>query len=241
MSVRMHESNHLAHRQELVLLDDKNPRSIACLMPEAFAKQMAKLWASDDASQLLGLSEPALLKELARRDKSPAPIDHKLRVKFWIEYERVQADVPRMAKMNMLNILGLDFPKESFYRFYITDPCKLAFLLCTPTDYSKMIDAILMVSMSKILEVLESPGVFPNGVMDTSIVKKFMEINETMHRRKLQLEFRGGKPQRSGQTSAEQSPAQEETSSPSEPQTDEEKRAALEELRARLNKMPGQA
>lgn len=236
----MHESNHLAHRQELVLLDLSNPRSIACLMPEAFAKQMQILWDSDEAPALLGVNEHQLLALLRRKKKSPSALDYKLRVKFWVEYERVQTDIPKMAKMNMQNILGLDFAKESFYRFYITDPYKLAFLLCPPMDYEKLIDVVLNVSTQKLLEILDSPEVFSNGVIDQSLVKKFMEINETMHRRKLQLEFRGGG---SGGRRAKVDDDPDDDNSeplPPVPVTEEEKLELLKKLREENSKLPGQ-
>lgn len=232
----MHESNHLAHRQELVLLDLSNARSIASLMPEAFAKQMQILWDSEEASSLLGVNEHQLLALLRRKKKSPAAVDYKLRVKFWVEYERVQTDIPKMAKMNMQNILGLDFAKETFYRFYITDPYKLAFLLCPPTDYEKLIDIVLNVSTQKLLEILDSPEVFSNGVIDQSLVKKFMEINETMHRRKLQFEFRG----RQGGKAQALEDGEDLPAAPPAPITQEDKLAEVERLRAELSKLPGQ-
>lgn len=206
-------------------------------MPEAFAKQMQLLWDSDLAPKLLGVNEHQLLSELRRRRKSPCALDYKLRVKFWLEFERVQVEVPKMAKMNMLNILGLDYPKETFYRFYITDPYKLAFLLCPPTDYEKLIDVVLSVSTQKLLEILDSPEVFSNGVIDQSLVRKFMEINECMHRRKLQLEYRASGGSSRGK---KQDPEEEIPAEPLAPISEEEKRAEIERLREQLTKLPGQ-
>lgn len=205
-------------------------------MPEAFAKQMQILWDGEHAATLLSMNEYQLVKELRRVNRPPCALDYKLRVKFWVEFERVQVEVPKMAKMNMLNILGLDYAKESFYRFYITDPYKLAFLLCPPTDYNKLIDIVLNVSTQKLLEVLDSPCQFPGGVIDPAVVKKFMEINETMHRRKLQLEFRSG----GGKTSRDiEEPLTPSPELISEPQTEEEKKAEIERLKVELGKLPG--
>lgn len=204
-------------------------------MPEAFAQQLEGLWNSEDG-YLLGLNEGRLYKELIRRDARPTPLDHKLRCKFWVEFERVQENVPKMAKMSMINILGLDYPKESFYRFYITDHNKLAFLLCPPTDYEDMVEMVLKVSTMKMLEILESPCMFPGGVIDPQVVKKFMEINETMHRRKLMLEYKTMKLPNMRKEEAEPEPE-----APPELNTDEEKLAELERLNLELAKLPGQA
>lgn len=236
----MHESNHLSSRKELVLLDDSNPRSIAKLMPESFALQMQKLWDSDDASFLLGKTERELLKELVRRGKAPSAIDHKIRVKLWVEYERVQEEIPRMPKMNMLNILGLDFPKETFYRFYITDPCRLAWILCPPSDYSTMIDIILLASCNRLLDILDAPLLAGyEQVIDTVRIEKIVKINETMHRRKFLLEKVADDEPDKDQNGGHGDANAPSTSPPSEPTTDDEKAKYLAELQLKLGKMPG--
>ena len=169
----MHISNHYKHREELVLLDRKNPRSLVSLVPEAMAIQIEKLWKSELASEVLGLNEIGLLKNLKRLGRTPDPLDHKVRVKFWLEFERIQDQV-RLEKLNMANILGNDFPKDTFYRFYITDPYKLAFLLRPTGDFSILMEMVQREAMNTLLRLI--------GEMDTSDKEMHLkQINKLLH------------------------------------------------------------
>lgn len=158
-------------------------------MPEAFASAMRCLWNSELAPALLGVNETGLLKELRRRQKDPAPLDYKVRAKFWIEFERIQG-IKQVQPMQMVNILGNDFPKDVFYKFYITDPCRLAFMLCPPQDYKLLLDMVLnqnLIKLSEFITGLEATD--KDSAMKT--IERLLQIEKELTNRKFALESRG--------------------------------------------------
>lgn len=229
----MHLSNHYAHRKELVLVDRTNLRSLVNLLPEPFARQIENLWASEEG--LLGLNEISLLKELKRRDKAPSALEYKIRVKFWLEFDRVQTECPKPEPMRMENITGNDFPKESFYRFYLTDPLRLAFLLSPVGEYAAMLDFVLTQSLGKLaifIETLE-PGNDPDR--DYINLGRLIRIHEMLSGK--------GKPTRMRRTTEDDTPPEEHSPTTPlvpAPETPEERAARIAELEAVTSNLPGQ-
>lgn len=157
----MHETNHKKRRDELVFFDPKNPRSVVSLVPEMFAKRMQALWLSEDA-YLLGYTEHKLRGELIRRGKSPTATDARIRLQFWLEYDRVQNE-PKPREMEMAYVIGFLMAKEAFYIHYIQDNCALAWLLCPPVEYVHALEEILRESMERIRLALQIDVVKANG------------------------------------------------------------------------------
>lgn len=230
----MHESDHLDRRHEIVLLDAKNPRSISNLMPEAFAIAMRALWNSELAPALLGVNENGLLKELRRRQKDPSPLDHKVRAKFWIEFERIQS-LRQVQPMQMANILGNDFPKDVFYKYFITDPCRLAFLLCPPQDYVLLIDMVLNQNLLKLSEYITSLEAQDQaGAMKA--IEKLLQIEKELSNRKFALD--GRRKRRGGDVEDETPVPVQETP---KAETSAEKLARIKAQKGQAEILPGQA
>lgn len=230
----MHESDHLDRRHEVVLLDDKNPRSISNLMPEAFASAMRLLWNSEHAPSLLGVNENGLLKELRRRGKDPSPLDYKVRAKFWIEFERIQS-IRQVQPMQMANILGNDFPKDVFYRFYITDACRLAFLLCPPQDYKLLIEIVLNQNLLKLSEFITSLEASDKDAAMKAI-ERLLQIEKELTNRKFALEARGKR--RGGKDGEDDTTPQ--IPEPKKPETSAERLERLRQANAKAEVLPGQ-
>jgi hypothetical protein len=189
----MHQTANVNRRKELTFLDAESQRSLVNLLPESFAKMLRHLWEGEHAN-LLSVSEHGLRKELRRRDRLPGPLDEELRFRFWHEFNRVQDEDDQRPKMEMHNVLGRAISKEQFYKFYITDPYRLAWLLCPPADYSAMVHANLMAIQYKISEIIQTPHMIGDtGHIHADIVDRLIRIMESLHNKAMALEFGGGK------------------------------------------------
>lgn len=144
----------MKRREELVFFDPQNKRSIINLVPPEMAQRIRQLRNSEDG-HLLGFTERKLRLELARRGKPLCANDERLRLQFWLEYERIQDDHDNKKKFDMSYVVGRIIGKEQFYTDYITDNCQLAWLLCPPVNYAQAIEQALLVSTNKIIEVIE--------------------------------------------------------------------------------------
>ena len=183
----MHSSSRYTWRHELVLTDPTTPRSLVSLLPEAMVQQLLLVW--NTHANLFKLSERDLAKELRRQGKTVGPLDHKLRVRFWAEFDRVQSitrDDGQTPKFSMAHVIGNDFPKETFYRYYITDPGKLAFLLCPPTDYKLLLEIVLVQGLFTLLEFVNSLD--PNDPEKSKYIMQLIKIQRELGMRKLILE-----------------------------------------------------
>lgn len=105
---------------------------------------------------MIGMTERQFLREWGLKFKhGPEPLDHLLRFQFWLEYHRSQGEDATRPKINMTYVIGHSISKENFYRFYITDPMRLAFMLRPPVEYVAALRAALTHSVHVIEDVLE--------------------------------------------------------------------------------------
>lgn len=150
----MHHTNQRDRRKELTFFDTQNSRALSALLPEPFARQIRNLWDGTD-SELLGMSDVSLMRVLRKVGKVPTPLDHRLRMQFWFEYDRIQSEEFVDSKMNMSYVIGHAIAKESFYKFYITDPHRLAYMLCPPVEYVESLRAAITHSVFVLQEIME--------------------------------------------------------------------------------------
>lgn len=154
----MHESSLAVRRKELVLLDRGNPRALVNLVPEPIAKLIESLWNSENG-KYLAYSEKRLKDHLHVHARWPEPIDERLRLNFWLEYDRVQqAEIITNQGINMATVIGHHMPKEVFYKHYITDPHKLLWILCPPQDMEVSLKLAFTNCMDRIVEVIRKIG-----------------------------------------------------------------------------------
>lgn len=96
------------------------------------AMQAAFLDASKARPDLFTLDEHSLGQKLRTEHKTPSVTDNRLRLAFWLEYERA---VSRGKAMLMQNVFAGVCGASYFYREYIASPTRVAWLLCPPVDY----------------------------------------------------------------------------------------------------------
>lgn len=154
----MHYTPLDRRRLELNLYDPDNPRALVHLLPEAFARRIRALWDSDQ-KELLGMNEKRLLKTMKAVGHYPDPLDYKLRMCFWLEYERSTVEIAvNRAQLDMSYILGHNIAKEAFYANYITNNYRLAFLLNPPFDFESSCKLALSVCHDAVLETIQRLG-----------------------------------------------------------------------------------
>lgn len=142
---------------EVVFWDEENPLSVINMVPDPLRVQLEHLRRSDKA-YLLDLTETDLYKALERLNQRPNPTDNRLRVKFWLEYDRLhETVVGNKTKMVCANITSRVCSREMFYRHYITNHPRLAWLLCPPASYMARMQEALNFGVDQVREILALP------------------------------------------------------------------------------------
>lgn len=161
----MHTTPPDLQAKELSFFDELNPRSLVNLLPPAVAKQVRLLW-SGEHGHLLGMSEYDLFKELRNQGRQPQAIDNMLRVKFWLEYDRCQGTGD--IQMLMTHVIENTIGKESFYKYFLNDHRRLAWLLCPSVDYKAQMTEALSFGVMKLRQLFEetdwSASATPRGL-----------------------------------------------------------------------------
>jgi hypothetical protein len=141
--------------------DFDHPRSLVNLVTDRVVQGMQKL--RMERPELLDLDERDLLKALGNECALPSQTDNKLRLRFWDEYDRAQADG---RTMNFNNITAGVCRREYFDRKYLLSPKKVAWLLCRPLGYKAALEETLNFSTMRMRQILELEPVDP-------VTKKF--------------------------------------------------------------------
>lgn len=146
---------------EIIFWDETDPLSVINLVPDPLRRQLELLRRSDKA-HLLDLTETDLFKALDRLNQRPNPTDNRLRVKFWLEYDRLHETAERVSpRMVCANITSRVCSRELFYKHYITNHPRLAWLLCPPASYMARMQEALNFGVDQVREILALP---PNEV-----------------------------------------------------------------------------
>ena len=176
----MHRENHYNARRELVLFSRKNPRSLSNLVPEAMEKLMRDLWAMEDSP--LRFNERELLQIMKSMSKHPTYLDKRLKVQFWLEYDRIQGTPGlKHPKMEMAYVLGHLIPKETFYQYYITDKWRLSYLIMPPKRYLDMMEETLCLTLERIQQILDKNEIKKHGFIDHKYIDKILEAFKILH------------------------------------------------------------
>lgn len=215
----MHVSTHMVRRREIVFFDPANPRSISRLVPELLAKRLRALWESEDA-YLLGMGDHELRRELSRRGKTPSATDTRIRLQFWLEFERIQGDehLKPGVEMDMSYVIGFAMAKEAFYSKYILDNCALAWILCPPVSYVTALDEALRNCMTRLVDVINSDFLGLDGKPSDKMISFLLKVDKQLYDRYRQLN--GGADLKEIDSSNDSS--EEEIADPPEPEESDE-------------------
>lgn len=146
------------------LLDKANTRSVVNIVPGRVRTAIEEAYF--ECEELFKMDERDLFKHLRSLEKTPSPTDNRLRLKFWVEYDRVQASGE--AKMNMTAVLASVCHQEYFFGKYLGQPHKVAWLLCPPTGYMVKAEEALEFGLEQLRDILEQPHIVA-GKVDTKL------------------------------------------------------------------------
>lgn len=143
-----------------------DPRSVINLVPPAVGEAM--LLAAKAKPDLFGVDERTLWNTLRLSNKCPSPTDNRLRLKFWDEYDRAQAELKNII---ISNVTPGVCSREYFTQNYLASPEKVAWLLCPPASYVVKMEEALAFGIEQLRDILELPTTSPSGRVDTKLAE----------------------------------------------------------------------
>lgn len=149
------------------LFNREAPRSLISLVPAKVADAFeAARFARPD---LMGLDERELMAKLKEDQTLPNATDYRMRLKFWMEYDAAQE---KARKVQIGYVFAGICTSEFFYRKYLSNPSRVAWLLCVPANYEIICREALHFGLEQLRDILDTPHNLPDGSPNT----KLMEI-----------------------------------------------------------------
>jgi len=131
------------------VFDKNNPISPINLVAESTQREFE--FAHKRRPDLFLMDEKELYKQLRSESKTPTPTDNRIRMKFWLEYDRA---VSLGSKISMTNIAtgvcSLGFLKEN----YLSKAEKVAWMLTIPASYQVIAEEALIFGLEQLREIL---------------------------------------------------------------------------------------
>lgn len=160
-------------------LDTGNPRSVLNLLTPGIRAPIRK--AMEERAYLFQMDEHELWRSLGKLKSQPGPIDNRLRLAFWNEYNRAQAD---MDTMRGVNIYSGICTHQHFTERYLKCPEKVAWLMCPPTSYEVALEEALQFGIDQLRDILALPVKDKKGKVNTSLASLKERIIARLDERK---------------------------------------------------------
>lgn len=142
--------------------------------------QKAFLEAARARPDLMGKDERWVYRQLSGKGMRPTPTDNRLRIKFWLEYDRALTSQDKFSVPNVVS--GVCF-STFFYNRYLLNPDKVAWLLCPPADYVAKLTEILDFGLEQMRDILELPNTDSKGRPQTALMALKAKIVAMAHER----------------------------------------------------------
>lgn len=137
------------------LFDPACPTSLAALLPEKLVSRLLELLAPDHEAMTLLPDEEQLTDHLDKKYGYKRPgADERLRVSFWMEYERALNQGDRMIVGNIHNLVC---DERSFYRVFLARSAPAIFLCSRPTEYQAHVRELLGHGLRQLRKILDMP------------------------------------------------------------------------------------
>jgi hypothetical protein len=169
--------NTASEFQEIILWDVDEPRSVVNLLPKKVRENILELFQKDPI--VFGLSEHDLLIRMRKNSQKLAAADSRLRMKFWLEYDRAQVD---QTPINISVVISGVCSRELFYGHYMKRPDRVAYMLLPPTDYMIKAKEALEFGLDQMRDILEVRH-FKDGKVDTALARLKLSIVEMLEER----------------------------------------------------------
>jgi hypothetical protein len=202
-------------------------RSLINILPTVVSNKLIE--GSKGRPDLFGLDERTLFKTLRTEKKVPTPTDNRLRLAFWMEYDRAQASNKRMEILPI--VAGICMP-HYFYNEYLQRPEKVAWLVCPPASYEVVMEEGLQFGIEQLRDILEQPHVSLNSKNQEVVNVKLAELKAKIVAM-LDVRVKGAPLQRIQQTSMNVNVSEKQISAAMTELTMDQIEKKLEDLRKR--------
>lgn len=152
-------------RGEVTLWDESDQGALINLVSEKVRERFKE--SLEKRPDYFELDEDALYRKLRDDKNTPTQTDHRLRLKFWIEYDRVKDG--QLREMVMTNVIANVCSRELFYKHYLTQPGKVAWLMCPPVSYLHKAQEALYFGIGQLRDLLEAKHTDDKGHINTTL------------------------------------------------------------------------
>jgi hypothetical protein len=132
--------------RDLDIFNKNFSRSMWNLVPDYFQEAIEKI-----PKNLLEMSEHELEKLL-----DPHVTTSRLRIAFWTEYERAQAT---LTQFRMSSVYSCVCTKQQFHNKILSDPEKLSWIICPPSDYIIAMKEVLMQGVKVLRKIVMAKNI----------------------------------------------------------------------------------
>ena len=150
-------------RKELIFWEEGNPNCVVNLLTPRLKKAAMAI-----PGHLLGMSADTLRKKIKANS-----MDEQLRVSFWEEYF-VASD--NNQKMRIEAIYPRVCVREYFYRHFVDNPARFAYMLHPPPEYMLQMKSLLTLGLRRFEEILQMPLTNEKGVVNSKLVSEIVRI-----------------------------------------------------------------
>lgn len=163
----------------LALWNFHEDRSLPNILPEEFANRVQAVINQDPS--LFGMEERALKKRIFHEHDNTgiSPTLNRLRMKFWVEYDRAQSEQTLMHLP--LVFAGVCF-QEQFYSM-MQNRWSLAWVLCAPANYLVTMEEGLQFGIEELRDVLSLPTVTSKGATNNGLINAKIQIVQMLENR----------------------------------------------------------
>lgn len=148
-----------------------SPQSLSALAPAALVHAIEKHRAA--SPDYFNKDEATLYKYLRSQEETPSPTDNRLRLKFWIEFERAQEHGGKMSLASIVN--GVCYA-DYFTRKFLEFPSKVAWLVCPPAGYALKTEEALEFGIEQLRDILSIPHLSTTGRFDDKLAGMKLKI-----------------------------------------------------------------
>lgn len=120
-------------------------------------------------------------EEQLRKSANVQLSEERLRVAFWVEYERAQKT---NSKMNMNNVYMGIVTKKYFYTYIVGNSLKLAFMCTPPIEAQIALEELLLFGIEQMRSIMALPHINEKGQVDSKLVHVKQRLFEDIANRR---------------------------------------------------------
>lgn len=167
--------------EEIHVLEREYPRAVINLLPEEMANKIAEH--ANKHPEWFNVPEGELRTLLRQYQEKPSRIDNVLRMKFWLEYDRVLSF--GLKKMHLPNVTAGAVVHRYFTSWYPKSASRMAWMLCPPLNYLTGLEEMHYSNLETLSELTSLPVVDAHGEVDYKLatlkINLFKAIDERLH------------------------------------------------------------